>query len=47
MKNNVILAGLVAAMLVLAGCSSYCKTPCNETAPCPAHHDLKGEVGSK
>lgn len=45
MKNNVILAGIVAVFVLLTGCTT-CNSPCaKSTAPCPAHQDLKGEVG--
>jgi hypothetical protein len=47
MKNIVILSSLIAAFIALSACSS-CNSPCaKEAAPCPAHHDLKGECGDK
>lgn len=43
MKKIALLATLITSFLLITGCTTSCKTPCDTTAPC-AHKDLKGEV---
>lgn len=44
MKNYIILASLVAAFVVITGCTNTCHSPCATSSAPVSHHDLKGEV---
>jgi uncharacterized protein YceK len=45
MQKILPFVAIVAALVVLSGCSSMCQTPCSKSAaPMQCHHhDLKGE----